>query len=84
MAITATVGTISVIKAEISPGNPIQVTRAVVPGASKTRLAEMNDVDTTNLSDGALIQYDATTAKFKTTNTIETESGTLKLSGGIY
>ena len=55
-----------------------------MPGASKTRLAEMNDFDTTDLADGALIQYDASTEKFKTTNTIETDSGTLKLSGGIY
>jgi|SaaInlStandDraft_3_1057020.scaffolds.fasta_scaffold56793_2 hypothetical protein len=84
MSITASVGSSNSYTAEISPGNPIQVTRAVVPGASKTRLAEMNDFDTTDLADGALIQYDASTEKFKTTNTIETDSGTLKLSGGIY
>jgi len=56
-----------------------------VPSATAAKtFRALNDVNVTTLEDGALIQYDATSDKFVTKTTIETTTGTLRLSGGNF
>ena len=49
-----------------------------------TRLRNMTDVNASTLSDGALIQYDATSDKFVTKTEISTETGTITFNGGSF
>jgi hypothetical protein len=65
-------------------GNPQQVSVTLPSAAAAQSFRNLSDVDTTSLEDGALIQYDATTSKFKTRTTIETTTGTLKFNGGNF
>jgi hypothetical protein len=44
----------------------------------------LSDVNDTNLTDGALIQYDASTDKFTTRNELETTTGTITFNGGNF
>lgn len=44
----------------------------------------LTDVNTDSLSDGALIQYDASTDKFTTRNELETTTGTITFNGGAF
>ena len=48
------------------------------------RLRSLSDVDSTSLTDGALLQYDASSDKFKTRNELDTTSGTLVFNGGNF
>ena len=48
------------------------------------RLRGLSDVDSSSLNDGALLQYDASTDKFKTRNELDTTSGTLVFNGGNF
>lgn len=51
------------------------------------RLQDLNDLDSSNLSDGSVILYDGTTNQFKTTNTVETNdpnTGNLIINGGNF
>jgi len=81
------------IAGSISQGKTAAVTRVTVPGpkgdagadgAEATSLRTLSDVDASTLQDGALIQYDAGTDSFTTRNVIETETGELRLTGGIF
>jgi hypothetical protein len=77
MAITAK------INSSTSAG-PQKVSVTVPSATAAQTFKALNDVNVTTLEDGALIQYDATSDKFKTTTTIETTTGTLRLSGGNF
>jgi len=47
-------------------------------------LRSLTDVNATTLTDGALIQYDATTDKFTTRNELQTTTGTITFNGGNF
>jgi len=63
---------------------PQQVSVQLPSAAAAQNFRNLSDVDTSDLEDGALIQYDASSSKFKTRTTIETTTGTLKFSGGNF
>jgi len=49
------------------------------------QLRNLTDVNASSLTDGALIQYDATTDKFTTRNELKTTEGALlRFSGGNF
>ena len=52
--------------------------------ANVNRLRSLTDVDSSALDDGALLQYDASSDKFKTRNELDTTSGTLVFNGGNF
>jgi len=58
----------------------VQLPSAVPPQSFKN----LNDVNTSSLEDGALIQYDSATDKFITKNELETTTGTLTFNGGAF
>jgi len=60
----------------------VSVTVPSVSASQKLRL--LSDVNASTLTDGALIQYDASTDKFITRNELETTTGTLKFNGGNF
>lgn len=62
----------------------VQVPSTNVSITNVNRLRGLSDVDATSLTDGALIQYDASTDKFKTRNELETTTGTLVFNGGNF
>ena len=90
MAITAKVNTPRTVVGSVSQGNQPQVTRVTVPGpkgdsgATGGKLVEVSYVDATSVQDGALIQYSAVSEKFEVTNIIETDTGEIRLNGGIF
>jgi hypothetical protein len=49
-----------------------------------SKLRNLSDVDSTTLDDGALLQYDASSDKFKTRNELDTTTGTLVFNGGNF
>jgi hypothetical protein len=75
------------ITANINSG-PQQVSVTLPSSAasqnSSLSLKLLGDVDTTTLSDGALLQYRASDQKFVTRNEIATTTGTLVLNAGEY
>ena len=62
----------------------VQVPSTNVSITNVNRLRGLSDVDATSLTDGALIQYDASSDKFKTRNELDTTSGTLVFNGGNF
>jgi len=62
----------------------VQVPSTNVSITNVNRLRGLSDVDATSLTDGALIQYDASTDKFKTRNELDTTTGTLVFNGGNF
>jgi hypothetical protein len=85
MAITAKVASSTGTKAVLQDGQDIRVLeRTISEGGSRSRLTGLSDVDASTLSDGALLIYDAPTDKFKTTTTIDTDTGTIILNGGVF
>ena len=62
----------------------VQVPSTNLSVSNVNRLRSLTDVDTTTLSDGALIQYDASSDKFKTRNELDTTTGTLVFNGGNF
>ena len=48
------------------------------------QLKLLGDVDTTDLNDGAILQYRSSDAKFVTTNEIVTTTGTLTINAGAF
>ena len=87
--VKATTNTRRNVNAKISAGQSAsgipQKVQVSVPSASSTnRLQSLQDVDTTTLEDGALLQYDATTDKFVTRTTIDTTEGELVFNAGQF
>ena len=62
----------------------VQVPSTNVSITNVNRLRELTDVDSSSLSDGALLQYDASSDKFVTRNELDTTSGTLVFNGGNF
>jgi len=48
------------------------------------QLRNLTDVNASSLTDGALIQYDASTDKFTTRNELNTETGPITFNGGNF
>ena len=62
-----------------------QKVSVTVPSASAAQtFKRLTDVNVTNLSDGALIQYDAATDKFVTRNELNTSTGPMTFNGGAF
>jgi len=62
----------------------VQVPSTNINITNVNRLRDLSDVDSTTLTDGALLQYDASSDKFKTRNELDTTSGTLVFNGGNF
>ena len=62
----------------------VQVPSTNVNITNVNRLRSLSDVDSSSLDDGALLQYDASSDKFKTRNELDTTSGTLVFNGGNF
>ena len=80
-----------VVTAKISTktaGKPQQVSVTLPSGSnlqnSALKLALLQDVVTTGIEDGALLQYRASDEKFVARTTLETETGTLVFNGGNF
>ena len=76
MAITATINTTT------SGPNAVSVT--VPSAASISSMSSLSDIDLSVLSDGSILQYNATNSKWKSTNDLLTENGRLLLNGGTF
>jgi len=63
---------------------PEQVSVTLPSAAAAQSFRNLSDVDTTNLNDGALIQYSSATGKFTTRNELETTTGTITFNGGAF
>ena len=61
-----------------------QKVSVTVPSAGAVSLRSLNDVDTSTLNDGAIIQYNASSSKFETKNEIITLTGTLTFNCGCF
>ena len=93
MAISGSVSSVSQIKGSISQGNELVVTRITVPGpqgpqgasgSSENKLLEAQDVVTTGIADGALLQFRASDQKFVARNQLDTTTGTVVFNGGNF
>jgi hypothetical protein len=60
----------------------IPVRAQVIDVGSVNSLANMNDVDTSSASDGAVLQYNGTTNKFEATNSMNNQN--LSILGGGF
>ena len=63
---------------------PQQVSVQTPSVSSASSFRSLTDVNATSLTDGALIQYDASTDKFTTRNELETTTGTITFNGGNF
>jgi hypothetical protein len=63
---------------------PKKVSVSVPSATSSNRLRSLSDVNATSLTDGALLQYDASTDKFTTRNELQTTTGTITFNGGNF
>ena len=62
----------------------VQVPSTNLAVSNVNRLRNLTDVDSSTLTDGALLQYDAPSDKFVTKTTIETNTGTIIFNGGNF
>lgn len=69
------------LKSRVTPQQKLQVTEYRV-NSNSIRLGDLFDVDTSNVSDGALLVYNANSSTFEVTTEI-TNSNTL-INGGHY
>jgi len=60
----------------------IPVRAQVIDVGSVNSLANMNDVDTSSVSDGSVLQYNGTTNKFEATNSMNNQN--LSILGGGF
>ena len=58
------------------------VAQTVKVNASTISLNDLSDVSTVNASDGAVLQYNGTNARFESTNVVENEN--LVIGGGVF
>ena len=71
------------LKSKIRLDTPVTV-RTFALGITSLNLLDLNDIDATELEDGAMMYYDADTAKFKLTATIDHPRSKTKIIGGKY
>jgi hypothetical protein len=64
--------------------NRVQVVQPSSGTSSNFKLRALGDVNSSTLTDGSMIQYDATTDKFVTKTTIESNTGTIIFNGGNF
>ena len=62
----------------------VQVPSTNVSVTNVNRLRSLTDVDSSSLSDGALLQYEASSDKFVPKNELDTTTGTLVFNGGNF
>ena len=62
----------------------VQLPSAQAAGNATLQLKLLGDVDTTELNDGAILQYRSSDAKFVTTNEIVTSTGSLTINAGSF
>lgn len=79
------------VTAKITPktgGLPQQVSVTLPSGSalqnSSLKLALLNDVVTTGIQDGALLQYRSSDEKFVARTELATDTGTLRFNGGTF
>jgi len=89
--VKAVINTSGGVTAKITPktgGLPQQVSVTLPSGSnlqnSALRLALLQDVVTTNISDGALLQYRASDQKFVARTELETTTGTIIFNAGNF
>ena len=71
------------LRSKIKLDTPVSV-RTFALGITSLNLLDLNDVDATELEDGAMMIYDADTAKFKLTATVDHPRSKVKIIGGKY
>lgn len=77
----------SSLRAQINSSDssgPKQVSISIPSAVVSQTFKQLNDVNVTDLVDGALIQYDAASDKFVTKNEILTATGKLTITGGSF
>ena len=62
----------------------VQVPSTNLSVTNVNRLRSLTDVDSSTLTDGALLQYDGSADKFVTKNELDTTTGTLVFNGGNF
>ena len=89
--VKAVINTTGGVTAKITPktgGLPQQVSVTLPSGSSLQNsalsLKLLNDVVTTGIEDGALLQYRASDEKFVARTELETTTGTLTFNGGTF
>ena len=89
--VKAVINTSGGVSARITPntgGLPQQVSVSLPSGSnlqnSALKLALLQDVITTNISDGALLQYRASDQKFVARTELETTTGTIIFNAGNF
>ena len=86
MAISGKVSSVSQIQGSISQGNQLVVTRVTTPGpqgetgpqgppGSDVPIVNRDDVDSTNIADGSILQFRSSDSKFVAKNELTTSSG---------
>jgi hypothetical protein len=71
------------IRSKIRLDTPVTV-RTFALGITSLNLLDLNDIDATELEDGAMMIYDSETQKFKLTATIDHPRAKTKIIGGKY
>ena len=71
------------IRSRIRLDTPVTV-RTFALGITSLNLLDLNDIDATELEDGAMMIYDADTAKFKLTATVDHPRSKTRIIGGKY
>lgn len=71
------------IKTRVRLDTPVTV-RTFALGITSLNLLDLNDIDATDLEDGAMMIYDGDTAKFKLTSTIDHPRSKTTIIGGKY
>jgi hypothetical protein len=94
MAITATVGSSTNTSATVSASNKSQVVSVTVPGpkgdsgsvvaGANLNISDLADINISALADGSMLMYSESTEKWVAKNDLDTETGTIILSGGNF
>ena len=94
MTITATVGSSTNTSATVSASNKSQVVSVTLPGpkgdsgtivaGADLNISDLADINTTALTDGSMLMYSGSTEKWVAKNDLDTETGTIILSGGNF
>lgn len=75
-------GKISSVATKAKTTSSIPVRARVIYVGSVSQLSALSDVDTSSVSDGAVLQYNATSNKFETTTSMNNQN--LSILGGGF
>lgn len=81
MSIKAKIRQTNRVNARVNQTSNI-VAETVQISAAGLKLEDLANVDSTNIAEGALLVYNATTEKFETTNELSSEN--LTISAGLF